>query len=115
MGPWDCKNGDEFKQPKMTFVIDGKDFELPSHHWSQYKANMKKCTVSVMPLTISAHHNENMFILGNTFMQLYYTIFNRKHNSVGFAKAVHKVNEIIPQWGADHKVHDVEVTPKILA
>jgi len=62
-----------------------------------------------MPLTITAHHNEDMFILGNVFMQLYYTVFNRKDNTVGFAKAVHKTDEVLPEWDGN-KVKNVEVT-----
>jgi len=34
-----------------------------------------------------------MFIVGDTFMSLYYTVFSRDDNTVGLAKAVHIGNE----------------------
>ena len=31
-----------------------------------------------------------MFVLGDIFMRKFYTVFDREHDRVGFAKAVHK-------------------------
>jgi hypothetical protein len=39
-----------------------------------------------------------MFILGNTFMQLFYTIIDRKSDQVGFAKAIHKAPEMVDEF-----------------
>lgn len=38
-------------------------------------------------------YSENMFIVGDAFMSIFYTVFDRDQNRVGLAKAVHKGNE----------------------
>ena len=32
----------------------------------------------------------DMFVLGDIFMRKFYTVFDREHDRVGFAPAVHK-------------------------
>lgn len=39
-----------------------------------------------------------MHILGDVFMQLFYTIHDRDQDRVGFAKAVHKMPEVLVQF-----------------
>ena len=35
-------------------------------------------------------YSENLFIVGDMFMSIYYCVFNRDTDTVGIAKAVHK-------------------------
>ena len=56
------------------------------------------CEAKFKPLTVPTFGNQNMFILGNTFMQLFYTIVDRKTDQVGFAKAIHTTPEIVDEF-----------------
>ena len=58
------------------------------------------CLSKFRPLSIDANNNQNMFILGNTFMQLFYTVFDRETNRVGFGTAIHKENEVVPEFNS---------------
>lgn len=119
-GPWDCQEHDEFKQEDIVFVIGDKEYHVPSHHWVKRTPNANngkksRCSPSILPLTIFAHGNKDMFILGNTFMQLFYTVFDRDTNRVGFSTAIHKKNEILNEFNSDHKLaQSIKVTPKLI-
>lgn len=39
-----------------------------------------------------------MYILGDIFMQLFYTIHDREQDRVGFAKAIHTLPETLLQY-----------------
>lgn len=65
---------------------------------------MSVCASKFKPLTIQANGNENMFILGNTFMQLFYTIFDRENDQVGFGTAVHAQNELVVEFNSGGKL-----------
>lgn len=43
---------------------------------------------SISALDIEQEGTQNLFIVGDTFMQLFYTIFDRENNKVGFAKSI---------------------------
>lgn len=60
-----------------------------------------QCESKFKPLSIAAEGNGNMFILGNTFMQLFYTVFDRDNDRVGFATAVHKQNELVVEFNSN--------------
>lgn len=49
-------------------------------------------------LSILFKGQENLFIVGDVFMQIYYTIFDRDKDQVGLATAVHKETEVQPVY-----------------
>jgi hypothetical protein len=55
------------------------------------------CRASVMPLDVPEPKGP-LIILGCTFMEVYYSVFDRDRNQVGFAKAIHnEEREIISE------------------
>ena len=34
-----CDDGGEQSRPELTFVINGKDYSIPSHHWNERNAS----------------------------------------------------------------------------
>jgi hypothetical protein len=83
---------DKFKFGTLTFVVDGKDYDIPSHHFMDvfhgvYKSNDSVCMTSITNLDIYQDGQENLFILGDAFMQIFYTIFDRDNDRVGLAKS----------------------------
>lgn len=51
------------------------------------------CMTSISPLDIMQSGQENLFILGDSFMQEYYTIFDRDNDRVGLATANKQATE----------------------
>ena len=89
--------------PDLTYVINGVDYVLPSHHWNsrsidETDAKGGKCASLISELDVGQVGLEEMYILGDTFMQLYYTIHDRKNDRVGFAEAVHEMPEVMVQY-----------------
>jgi hypothetical protein len=83
-----CPNDLDFGD--LSFVIDGKDYPIPSHHFMEryynvYKSGDSVCMTSITQLDIKQDGQENLFILGDVFMQIYYTIFDRDQDRVGLA------------------------------
>jgi hypothetical protein len=39
--------------------------------------------------------NENLWAIGDVFMQYFFTIFDRDTDRIGFAKAVHTSDEVL--------------------
>lgn len=59
--------------------------------------------------------SESMFIMGDAFMSIFYTVFDRDNNRVGFAKAVHKnpqddSGELV--WS--YLTFDIQIQPGLL-
>jgi len=72
-GPFNCQINAEFNQPDFVFVIGSKEYHVPSQHWMKRTVNAKDrnksiCESKFKQLSVLAHNNANMFILGNTFM-----------------------------------------------
>ena len=88
----------------LTYVINGIDYPIPSHHWMTKEVDSKgsdgegNCKHSIGTLDVGQTGLDNLFIGGDVFMQLYYTVFDRKLDMVGFGKAVHTAPEILNQY-----------------
>ena len=86
----DCENKNGFGT--LTFVINGIDYNIPSNHFMElyndvYTTGDAYCMTSISPLDIYQSGQENLFIVGDAFMQIYYSIFDRDTDRVGLAKA----------------------------
>ena len=53
------------------------------------------CESSIGNLDVGQPNLDNLFIGGDVFMQIYYTVFDRDLDMVGFAKAQHTAPEIV--------------------
>jgi len=85
----DCNNYNT-GQP-LIFVIDGDEYKLDVSDFILKKEffGRKTCRAMLMPLDVPRPHGP-AWILGDVFMQKFYTVFNRDKNSVGFAHARHE-------------------------
>jgi len=43
----------------------------------------------ISPLNLKSYSGKEIFLLGDTFMQTYYTTFDRTNDRIGFAPAIH--------------------------
>ena len=84
----DCRNFDTSDQ--LIFVFNGDEYKLDVADYILKKeaGGRHFCRAMMMPLDVPFPHGP-AWILGDVFMQKFYTVFNRDRNSVGFALANH--------------------------
>lgn len=74
----DCSNLSSLQN--ISFTISGVEFNLTP---SQYVIEIDgECEIGIMSLD-----QDNLWILGDTFIRAYFTVFDRENNRVGFAAA----------------------------
>ena len=91
-----CKKGDEYTFGELTFVVNGVSYDMPSHHWmerSSQEYGEGKCKSSIQQLDVGQDGLDDLFIAGDLFMQLFYTVFDRDNDRVGLAPAAHTACE----------------------
>jgi hypothetical protein len=74
----DCKSDHKFGT--LTYVIDGVDYDISSSHFMerfQTPEGGYNCEFTITELDIQQDGQENLFILGDQFMQIYYSVFDR--------------------------------------
>lgn len=82
----DCSNLSEL--PELSFNIAGKNFTLTADQYViQFPGEQPQCELGLAAFDASGGLFD-MWILGDTFLRAYYSVFNRGSNTVSFAKAV---------------------------
>ena len=100
----------------LTYKINGILYPIPSSHWIErvpQPDGTSHCSHTIGTLDVGQPNLEHLFIGGDVFMQIYYTIFDREeylvpdengktytNGRVGFAKAKHTAPEIVTRWDA---------------
>ena len=111
-GGFDCTKEDFNEIPEISYVIGGVEYALPAHHWMNRTIDPKnkkggRCETSVSDLDVGFDGLEDMFILGDQFMQYYYTIHDHENDQVGFAPAIHQMDEALMIYNSEDLLEEV--------
>ncbi|XP_069811987.1 cathepsin E-like [Dendropsophus ebraccatus] len=82
----DCKRITNL--PTVTFTIDKRDYTITSEQYvmKEHTQRSTQCLTGFQPLDMSSKSGK-LWILGDTFMSKFYSIFDRENNRVGLAKS----------------------------
>ncbi|POI32292.1 hypothetical protein CIB84_003956 [Bambusicola thoracicus] len=73
--------------PTITFVISGTSFPLPPSAY-MLQSNSGYCSVGIESTYLPSQTGQPLWILGDVFLRVYYSIYDMGNNQVGFATAV---------------------------
>ena len=98
-----CTESEYTSFPDLTYVIGGHEYKVPPHHWiertvSSADTSHGTCKSSIGALDTGYAGISEMHILGDAFMQLFYTVHDAEHDRVGFAPAIHAKPEVLKQY-----------------
>lgn len=91
---------DVYALPDIVFVLDGKEFSVPSESYvitigdngkddpGVHSEDYDQCQLGLMDININTPIGP-LWILGDIFLSHYYSVFDRDRLSVGLAKAKH--------------------------
>ncbi|KAI5623823.1 cathepsin D precursor [Silurus asotus] len=70
--------------PTLTFTISGTNLPLPPSAYVQNQGGY--CIIDITPTYLPSQNNQPMWILGDVFLRVYYSVYDRANNQVGFAQ-----------------------------
>ena len=87
-----CGNVEEL--PPVSITLDGLDLVMTPNDYlikslDPFSGTMK-CMAAFMPLDVPAPRGP-LWVLGDSFLRAYYTVYDKEARTVGIAKAVHGV------------------------
>lgn len=95
----------EFTFGDLCYIMRGIEYCIPSHHWISMTISTHDgdnttgtCAHTIGTLDVGQQGLDNLFIGGDSFMQFWYTVFDRNFDMVGFALAEHTADEVVNHY-----------------